>query len=151
MTSLEERMKDDIKTAMKAGAKADLEVLRMLISDAKNVAIASGAERSGIGDDVMLRVLQKAVKTRAESCELYARGGRQDLVDHEQFQIEVIKRYLPAVLSEAEIEVVVDTVIVELGARDKTAMGKVIKESMARLKGAADGSLVSRVVSARLR
>ena len=151
MTSLEERLKDDIKTAMKAGSKADLEVLRMLISDAKNVAIASGGDRSGIADDVMLKVLQRAVKTRTESCELYAKGGRQDLVDVEMFQIEVIKRYLPAVLSEAEIEVVVDTVILELGARDKSAMGKVIKESMARLKGKAEGSVVSRVVSSRLK
>ena len=150
MTTLEQRLKDDIKAAMKSGAKEDLEVLRMLVSDAKNVAINSGQDRSGLPDDLVLKVLQKAVKTRTESAEMYAKGGRQDLVDRERAQIEVVRRYLPDSLTEAEIEVIVDTVIVETGAKDKSAMGAVIKAVMARLAGRAEGSTVSRIVASRL-
>jgi len=150
VASLEQRLKDDIKAAMKAGAREELDVLRMVISDARSAAMASGPERPDIPDDLMLKVLQKAVKTRTESVEAFAKGGRQDLVDHERAQIEIIKRYLPAMASEADVEAVVDAVMAELGVRDKAGMGRVIKETMARLKGAADGAMVSRIVAARL-
>ncbi|MHC4846523.1 MAG: GatB/YqeY domain-containing protein [Planctomycetota bacterium] len=150
MTTLEERLKADVKAAMKSGAKEELEVLRRLLSDAKNVAIAAGAERTGIPDDVMLKVLKKGVKTRTESAEVYTKAGRDELAGRERDQIEVIQRYLPTQLSEAEIEVVVDTVILELGATDRSAMGQVIKGVMGKLGGAADGSMVSRIVAGRL-
>jgi hypothetical protein len=150
MTSLESRLKDDVKAAMKKGAREELEVLRMLLSDAKNVAIASGGERSGLSDEVMLGVLRKAVKTRSEAAALYAQGGRKDLEDRENAQIDVIRRYLPAEVSEAEIEVVVDTVIVNLGAKTRADMGRVMKEAMARLAGRAEGASVSRIVASRL-
>ncbi|MHC5210397.1 MAG: GatB/YqeY domain-containing protein [Planctomycetota bacterium] len=150
MTSLEMRLKDDVKAAMKQGAREELEVLRMVLSDAKNVAIASGGERSGLSDEVMLGVLRKAVKTRTESAAMYAKGGRKDLEDKEKAQIEIVRRYLPAEVSEAEIEVVVDTVIVSLGAESKADMGRVMKEAMARLAGRAEGSSVSRIVASRL-
>ena len=81
---------------------------------------------------------------------MYADAGRTDLADKENFQIEVIQRYLPAAVSEAEVEVIVDTVIVELGAQDKSAMGKVIKETLSRLGGRADGKTVQQIVAARL-
>jgi len=150
MPTLEQRLKDDVKAAMKSGAKEDLEVLRMLLSDAKNVAINGGLDRSGLPDEIVLKVLQRAVKTRNESMELYAKGGRQDLVAREQAQIDVIRRYLPDSLTEAEIEVIVDTVIVEQGAQGRAAMGAVIKAVMARLAGRAEGATVSRIVGSRL-
>jgi uncharacterized protein YqeY len=150
MTSLESRLKDVVKAAMKKGAREELEVLRMLLSDAKTVAIAAGGERSGLSDEVMLGVLRKAVKTRSEAAALYAQGGRKDLEDRENAQIEVIRRYLPAEVSEAEIEVVVDTVIVNLGATTRADMGRVMKEAMARLAGRAEGASVSRIVASRL-
>jgi uncharacterized protein YqeY len=98
----------------------------------------------------MLGVLRKAVKTRAEAAELYAKGGRKDLEQRENAQIEIVRRYLPAEISEAEIELVVDTVIVNLGAKSKADMGRVMKEAMARLAGRAEGGSVSRVVASRL-
>lgn len=150
MPTLEQRLKDDVKAAMKSGAKEDLEVLRMLLSDAKNVAINSGLDRSGLPDDVVLKVLQRAVKTRTESMDLYAKGGRPDLVAREQAQIEVIRRYLPDALTDAELEVIVDTAIVELGAQGRSAMGAVIKAVMVRVSGRAEGAAVSRIVGARL-
>jgi len=150
MPTVEEQLREDIKSAMKGGRKDELEVLRTVMADAKNLAISSQLDRSGLPDELMLKVLRKAVKTREESARMYADARRTDLADKENFQIEVIQRYLPAAVSEAEVEVIVDTVIVELGAQDKAAMGKVIKETLSRLGGRADGKTVQQIVAARL-
>lgn len=150
MSTIESQIKEDIKAAMKAGRKDELEVLRMLMSDAKNVAIGAGLDRSGVDDETFVQVLRKGVKTRTESAEMYAAAKRQDLEDKERFQIEVLRRYMPAELSEAELEVIVDTVIVELGASSKNEMGAVMKEVMTRTSGRADGRKVSAIVGARL-
>jgi uncharacterized protein YqeY len=150
MTSIEARMREDIKVAMKAGRREQLEVLRMLMSDLKNAAIQSGLERTGIGDEIALAVLRRGVKTRSESADLYAKGGRQDLEQRELMQIEVLRQYLPAELSDAELEVIVDTVIVELGAKGKRDMGRVMKEALSRTSGRVDGKKVSAIVGARL-
>ncbi|GJM21860.1 MAG: aspartyl-tRNA amidotransferase subunit B [Planctomycetota bacterium] len=150
MTSLEARLRDDIKSAMKSGEKDALEVLRMLLADAKNVAIKEGGERTGLSDELVMNVLRKGVKTRAEAAKMYADAGRDDLESKERFQIEVLKQYLPAEMSEAELEVIVDTVIVELGASTKKEMGLVMKTVMERTEGRADGKRVSAIVGARL-
>ena len=150
MGSLQQRLQDDVKAAMKAGRKDDLEVLRVLLSDVKKILIDGNAPSDDAGDDVVLKVLQKAVKTRQESAEAFLKGGRQDLVDREKAQIAIVQRYLPAGVSEAEIAKVVDAVIAETGASGKAAMGKVMKEVLARLGGRAEGGAVSKVVAARL-
>lgn len=150
MSTIESQIKDDIKAAMKGGRKDELEVLRMLMSDAKNVAIDAGLDRTGVDDETFLQVLRKGVKTRTESADMYAEAARKDLEDKERFQIEVLRKYMPAELSEAELEVIVDTVIVELGASSKKEMGAVMKEVMVRTGGRADGRKVSAVVGARL-
>ena len=150
MASLQQRIRDDVKVALKAGRKEDLEVLRVLLADAQKVAVDAGAATDEVGDEVMLKVLQKAVKTRAESIEQFEKGGRKDLADRERFQVSVVQRYLPAAVGEDEIARVVDAVIAETGAQGKAAMGKVIKESMARLAGRAEGGTVSRIVGAKL-
>ncbi len=150
MTTLQERLQDDVKTAMKAGKKDELEVLRTLLSDAKNVAIDAGLDRGGIPDEVMMKVIRKGVKSRRESIELYKQGKRDDLVAKEEFQIGVIQQYLPADMSDAELEVIVDSVILEVGASDKSAMGAVMKGVMARVEGRADGRRISPIVNARL-
>jgi len=150
MTTLESRLREDIKTAMKGGRKDELEVLRTLMADLKNAAIEAGGERTGLDDDLVLRVLRRGVKTRSESRDMYREAGRKDLEEREAFQIDVLERYLPAPMSEAEIEVIVDTVITELGAETKKDMGRVMKEVMARIGSAADGKLVSKAVGGRL-
>lgn len=150
MTTLETRLKNDIKTAMKSGAKDDLEVLRTVISDIKNAAIAEGLSREGFGDEIVLKILRKGVKTRSESAEMFREAKREDLESKERFQIEVLRRYLPAEMSTAEIEVIVDTVIVELGATTKKEMGAVMKEVKVRTEGRADGKVVSGIVATRL-
>jgi len=151
MTTLEARIKEDIKSAMKAGRKEQLEVLRMLLSDVKNVAINSGLDRTGMSDELVIATLRRGVKTRSEAAELYAKGGRKDLEERELMQIEILRQYLPAEISDAELEVIVDTVIVELGAKGKNDMGRVMKEAMQRTSGRVDGKKVSAVVGARLK
>ena len=151
MTTLHERLQADLKTAMKSGAARDLEVLRMLLSDARYAAAAGGAPDEAMPDELLLKVLRKAVKTRSESIAMFEKGGRQDLIDREAAQIEVIKRYLPAEVGEADIERVVVQVVTELGATSKADMGRVIKEAKARLGGGADGGAISRAVGARLK
>ena len=148
--SLQARIHDDVKTAMKAGQKDDLEVLRMLLSDVKNAAINDGLERDGVPDDLVLKIVRRGVKTRTESADTYASAGRKDLETVERFQIEVLRRYLPEEMSAAELEVVVDTVIAELGATSKKEMGAVMKGVMARTEGRADGKAVSAIVASRL-
>ena len=150
MTTLHERLLSDVKAAMKSGAAADLEVLRLLLSDARYAAAAAGVEGDAIPDELMLKVLRKAVKTRGESIALFKQGGRQDLIDREAAQIEVIKRYLPAEVGEADIERAVAQVVSELGASTRADMGRVIKEVKARLGGGADGGAISRAVGSRL-
>ncbi len=150
MSTLESQVKEDIKAAMKAGRKDELAVLRMLMSDVKNAAINAGGDRTGVDDETFVQVLRKGVKTRTESADMYKEAGRQDLEEVERFQIDVLRRYLPAELSEAELEVIVDTVIVELGAKTKKDMGGGMKEVMARTAGRCDGRKVSSIVGARL-
>jgi len=122
----------------------------MLLSDGKKIVIDAGGASDAIPDDVLMKVLRKGVKTRGESAAMYAQAGRKDLLEVERAQIAIIERYLPKTLSEDAVGGTVDAVIKELGARDKTAMGKVIKEVMARLSGQVDGQVVSRLVAARL-
>lgn len=150
MPSIETRLKDDVKAAMKSGAKDDLEVLRMLLSDVKNVAIQEGQAREGFDDALVVRVLRKGVKTRTESATMYAAAGRKDLEQKELFQIGVLERYLPKSLGEAELEALVQAVIQEQGATSKKAMGAVIKAVMERVDGRADGKAVSAVVGRKL-
>ena len=150
MTTLQARLAEDVKDAMKGGRKDELEVLRTLTADAKKTAIDTGLDRTNIPDDVMLKVIRKGVKSRRESVELFQKGGRDDLVAREQFQIDVLQRYLPAEMSDAELEVIVDTVLVELGASDKSAMGAVMKAVLAKVEGRADGKRVSPIVAKRL-
>lgn len=150
MTSLETRIKDDVKTAMKAGRKEDLEVLRMVLSDLKNAAIQEGREREGFDDAFVLHIVRKGVKTRSESAAMYAHAGRKDLEDRERAQIVVLERYLPLELPPAELEALVEQVVADLGASNKKDMGRVIKEVVARAEGRADGKQVSSVVGRKL-
>lgn len=143
MTSLELRLKDDIKVAMKAGQKDDLEVLRMVLSDVKNAAILEGLAREGFDDELVLRVIRKGLKTRSESASVYAEAGRSDLEQKERDQIVVLERYVPKALSDEDLAALVRTVVTELGALTKKEMGAVVKEVMARAGGRADGKAVS--------
>ena len=142
-----DRLLADIKTAMKARDSERLETLRFLHSEIKNFEVN---ERKEPTDDDVAAIVGKAIKSRQDAIEQFKAGGRDDLADREQAQIEICKAYQPEQLGEAEIEALVDEVIQQTGAESKRDTGKVMKELMPRVKGKADGKLVSAIVGRKL-
>jgi uncharacterized protein len=137
----------DIKAAMKAQEKEKLLALRTLHSEIKNLELIDQKELS---DANVAGVVAKAIKQRAESIEQYKAANRQDLVDTEQAQMDLFKKYLPAQLAKEEIEGIVTAAIAEVQAQGRQDMGKVMKLVMPQVKGKADGKLVNEIVAAKL-
>ena len=130
----------DMKTAMKGGDKPRLEVLRMLISDLKKKAI--DAKVDDLPDDEEVAVLQKAVKTRADTVAQATAAGRNEVAAKEQFEIQVIQGYLPQQMSAADVAAKVREVAAAIGYQGGKDTGRFMKEWMARHKGLADGKAV---------
>jgi len=146
--SLSKQIVADLTTAMKAQDAAKLSTLRMVKAAMMNRQIEKGSE---LDDDEMQKLLQSLVKQRRDSIEQYEKAGRQELVDKEQAEIDVIEIYLPKAASHEEIEQAVAAVIAETGASSMKDMGKVMKATQAALAGKnADGRVVSEVVKAKL-
>jgi uncharacterized protein YqeY len=146
--SLSKQIVADLTTAMKAQDAAKLSTLRMVKAAMMNRQIEKGSE---LDDDEMQKLLQSLVKQRRDSIEQYEKAGRQELVDKEQAEIDIIEIYLPKAASHEEIEQVVAAVIAETGASSMKDMGKVMKATQAALAGKnADGRVVSEVVKAKL-
>lgn len=143
--SLNERLMEDMKAAMKAGpeGKTRLEVIRFLRSAMKNAEIDKHAP---LTDDDILGIISKQVKQLRESMVEFDKGGRQDLVAKAQAEVDVLSTYLPQQMSEAEVRELARQVIAEVGAQGPKEMGKVMGPLMARTKGRADGKLVNQVV-----
>jgi uncharacterized protein YqeY len=145
-----EQINEDLKAAMKEGRKEDVGIYRMVLAEIKNLAIEMNS-RDDINDDIVIASLVKAVKTRLASIEQYKAGGRDDLADREEREIEIISRYLPEELGEDELAVMVDEAIAESGARSPKDIGKVMQAVMPRAKGRADGNTVRKLVMERLK
>ena len=146
MANYLEKLTADMKTAMKGGDKPRLEVIRMLISDLKKKAIDTKVD--ALPDAVEIAILQKALKTRADSVEQAKAAGRADVVAKEQFEIEVITSYMPKQMSAAEIADKVSAVAAEIGYAGPKDTGRFMKEWQARYKGLADGKLVQEALKA---
>ncbi|WP_457642999.1 GatB/YqeY domain-containing protein [Persephonella sp.] len=147
MAELLKRLQEEMKTAMKSGEKERLSVIRMLISEIKKVQIDRKKELS---DDEIIQVLQKYAKQRKESIKQYREAGREDLAQKEEFELKVVQEFLPQPLSEEELKAVVEQAISETGASSMKDMGKVMKVVMEKVKGRADGSVVSAIVKEKL-
>lgn len=143
------KIQADAMAALKAGDKLRTSVLRMMASELKKAAIDQGKDVV-TGDDA-LAILRKGVKSRIDSAEQYEKAGRKEAGDKERAEIVIIEGYLPKQADEARIREVAKVVIAEKGLSGTAAMGGAIKETMARLGGAADGKLVSGIVGALLR
>ena len=140
---LKERLKADMKEAMKAKDKVKLSTIRMINSLIKNAEIE---KRGELTDEEIIQLLMKYAKQRKESIEMYEKGGRQDLVEKEKAELAVVESYLPKQMSEEEIREIVKQTIEEVGASSVKDMGKVMKAVMPKVKGRADGSVVNRIV-----
>ncbi len=138
-------MNDDIKTAMLARDEAGLRALRA-IKAAILLAKTSEGGQAGMSSDDELRLLQKLVKQRRDSLEIFEKQQRADLATKEREEIEVIERFLPGQLSEEALQAVVAEIIAEAGASGPSDMGKVMGLATKRLAGQADGKAISGVV-----
>ena len=137
----------DIKVAMKAQEKDRLLALRTLHSEIKNLELI---EQKELNDANVAGVVAKAIKQRMESIEQFKAANRNDLVEMEQAQADIYKKYLPAQLTKEEIEAIVAAAIAEAGAQGKQDLGKVMKIVMPQVKGRADGKLVNEIVAQKL-
>ena len=148
-------LRDDINNALKEAMKAKNEravsTLRMVNSTLKNADIeARGAGKPALGDAEVLGILQKMIKQRQESVELYQKGGRADLVKQEQEEIAIITGYLPKQMSEAEMAAAIEAAIKETGASSMKDMGKVIGVLRGKYAGQMDFGKASALVKSKL-
>jgi uncharacterized protein YqeY len=145
--SLKGQIQDDIKTAMKAGEKDRLKVLRLVSAAIKQVEVD---ERKELDDVAVLGILNKMVKQRRDSITQYTDGNRQDLADIEAAEIVVIETYLPTKLSDDELEEMIDEAIAQSGAENIRDMGKVMGMIKTKAAGRADMGTVGAMVKQRL-
>ena len=142
-----DKIKKDLVTALKSKDKIKLTLLRYLKSALKNAEINAGKTLSKQDE---IKVLQSQIKQRQQALELYKRGGRDDLANHEQEEIDIISTYLPKQLTKDEIIIEVKNAISELNAQSMKDMGKVMKFLKEKLGAKADGKLLSTVVKNQL-
>jgi len=146
--TLLEQLNQDMKTAMKAREKERLSVIRMVKASLQNEAIKLGKDT--LSEEEELTVLTREFKQRKDSLHEFKEAGRDDLVQKLDFEIEVLKVYMPAQLSEAELEDIIKSTIQEVQAASKKDMGKVMSAVMPKVKGKADGSLINKIVQKHL-
>lgn len=145
--SLKTQLTDDMKTAMKAGDKERLGVVRLILAALKQREVD---ERIEITDDVVMAVLEKMLKQRKDSISQFEAAGRDDLAQIEKMESAIIQTYLPQPLSAEEVQALVAQAIAETGADGPQAMGKVIAALKPQLAGRADMGVVSGLVKAAL-
>ena len=145
--SLKNSITEDMKSALKAGAKDRLKVLRLILAAIKQVEVDT---RATLDDAAVLGVLEKMVKQRKDSVEQFKKGGRDDLAAIELAEIEVIETYLPEKMDDAELDALIDEVIAATGAETIRDMGKVMGAIKGKAAGRADMGAVGARVTARL-
>ena len=138
---------DDMKSAMKAGDKDRLKVVRLILAAVKQIEIDT---RTELDDAAVLTVISKMIKQRRDSIEQFDKGGRDDLCAIEQAEIAVLETYLPEQLSADEIAALVDEVIAASGATGIRDMGKVMNQIKAKAAGRADMGAISGMIKERL-
>ncbi|MCB0583801.1 MAG: GatB/YqeY domain-containing protein [Phaeodactylibacter sp.] len=142
--SLEERITQDLKEAMKAKDQAALRGIRA-VKAAILLEKTSGAKHE-LNEDMEMKILQKLVKQRKDSLDIYEKQGREDLAQTEREEIEVIERYLPKQLSTDELRAEIKKIVDEVGADSMKDMGKVMGAAQKKLAGKADGKTMSGIV-----
>jgi hypothetical protein len=145
--SLETRIDDDWKAAMKAGDRAKKDALSLLRAALKQKRVDDKVE---ITDAVVVGVIEKMLKQRKDSITQYEAAQRQDLADAEKYEAEVLAAYMPQGLSAAEVEAIVAAAVAESGAKGPADMGKVIALVKPQVAGRADMGEVSKLVKAKL-
>ncbi|HSD13617.1 MAG TPA: GatB/YqeY domain-containing protein [Flavobacterium sp.] len=143
--SLAAKIMEEMKTAMKAKDTVALEALRAIKSELLLAQTASGSKEE-ISEADEIKLLQRLVKMRKDSAAIFTDQNRADLAEPELAQVAVIEKFLPAQLSEAEVEAVVAQIIAETGASGMASMGKVMGLATEKLGGTAEGKTISTIV-----
>lgn len=150
MSNTATQISDDIKTAMRAKDSVALNSLRALKSALTNAAIEKGGLGTELDEPEVLAVIRKQIKQRQDSIEQFEKAGRAELAENEKAEIAILSKYLPAALTGAEIDAIVEKAISETGAASKADMGKAMKRAQELSSGRADGKLLSAAVMKRL-
>ena len=145
--SIRQTISDDMKIFMRAKDSARLGAIRLLQAAIKQKEVD---ERIELNDDQIFSVIQKMLKQRKDSIEAYQKASRQDLIDQEQLEIEVLSKYMPEPLSEEEINQYIEEAIATTGASDMKDMGKVVGILKSKVTGRADMAEVSKLVRQKL-
>jgi len=146
-SALKTQINEDMKTALKAGDKRRLGTVRLIMAAVKQREVD---ERIALDDAQILAVLDKMLKQRRDSIDQYSKAGREDLVEQEHFEVDIIQAYLPQGLSEQEIDALVVAAVSESGAAGVRDMGKVMALLRPQVQGRADMGVVSALVKQRL-
>lgn len=144
-----EQVSGDIKTAMLARDKVSLEALRGIKKEFLEAKTAKGSDGT-LHDDLAVKIMQKMVKQRKESAQIYKEQNREDLAENELAEAAVIEKYLPQQMSDSELEIAVTAIIAQVGATGPQDMGKVMGAATKQLAGKAEGRLISEKVKALL-
>jgi len=149
MENLFEQINSDIKTAMLAREKVALETLRSIKKEFLEAKTAKGSTGE-LSDEQALKIIQKLLKQRKESAQIYAEQNRADLAESELAEATVIERYLPAPMTDAELETAISEIIAQVGATGAQDMGKVMGVASKQLSGKAEGKVISEKVKVML-
>ncbi len=145
--SLNNRITEDMKTAMRARDTARLGAIRLLLAAIKQIEVDQRIEPD---DTVIIGIIEKMIKQRKDSISQFQGASRQDLVDAERFEVEVISAYMPQPLSAAEVAAIIMAAVAESGARSMQEMGRVMAIVKPQLAGRADMGQVSAAIKAKL-
>lgn len=148
----QQQIKNDLKEAMKSKQKTKVSVLRNISSEITNELLNQGkTPQDELGDDGVLKVIERLAKQRRDSISQYEGAGRAESAEAEKEELEVLESYLPEKMSEEEIQKVVNDKKEELGVSDTSSMGELMKAVMNEVKGKADGSVVKQKVEESLK
>lgn len=140
--TLFDQISEDIKKAMLAKDRVALDALRGAKKEFLEAKTAKGSD-GDLKDEQAVRILQKMIKQRKESAEMYSQAGRQELADNEMAQVKVIEQYLPKQMSEEELTAALQLIIQQVGAQGPQDMGKVMGTATKQLAGKAEGKAIS--------
>ena len=143
--NLFEQVSEDIKKAMLAKEKIRLEALRGIKKEFLEAKTAKGSDGE-LSDEAALKIIQKMVKQRKDAAQIFAEQGRSDLADNELAEVAVLETYLPAQMSESELEAALKAIIAQAGAASPQDMGKVMGIASKQLSGKAEGRAISEKV-----
>ena len=141
--SLLEQIRKDMVSSLKSGDKEKNQTLKMVLATIKNAQLESNEE---LKDVDIKKILRKETKKIEDSIDQYTKMGREDLVNKEKLDLNIIKQYLPELMNEEDVKKIVEAKIEELGAKDMRDMGKVMGATMKELDGKADGNTVKNIV-----